>query len=104
MECRSHQIDANRILPAKRRAASRPLEFLNDVTLECAVVFGGATITIRRFLTLTPGTILELDKPEGDPVDLCVNGRPVAHGEVVVINQHFGLRITEIRANEDDIP
>ena len=87
---------AQELSPASSKTHERPLEFLNDVTLECSVEFGRASFTISRFLAMAPGSILELDKLQGEPVDLRVNGKLMARGEVVVVNNHFGLRITEI--------
>jgi flagellar motor switch protein FliN len=84
--------------PAPPRAAgkSRPLSFLGDVKLQCSVEFGRARFTIRRFLELGAGSVIELDKLQGEPVDIRVSGRLAARGEVVVVNDRYGVRITEI--------
>ena len=57
---------------------------------------GRTNKTIKEILEISPGTIVELDKMAGEPVDILVNGKLVAKGEVVVIDENFGVRITEI--------
>ncbi|NLF25902.1 MAG: flagellar motor switch protein FliN [Deltaproteobacteria bacterium] len=84
------------IQSSPQKFRERPLKFLHDVTLQCTVEFGRTNFTIRRFLGLVPGSILELDKLQDEPMDLRVNGKLMARGEVVVINDRFGLRLTEI--------
>ena len=83
------------------------LKRLHDVPVELAVEIGRTTMTIRETLELVPGAIVSLNRLAGEPVDLLVNGRPLARGEVVVIDEEFGLRITEIldrRADENAPP
>lgn len=82
------------------------LKRLHDVPVELAVEIGRTTMTIRETLELVPGSIVALSRLAGEPVDLLVNGRPLARGEVVVIDEEFGLRITEIldRRAEDNGP
>ena len=78
-------------------AAGPPeLERLYDVPVELAVEIGRTRMTIRETLALGPGSIVSLNRLAGEPVDLLVNGKPIARGEVVVIDEEFGLRITEI--------
>jgi flagellar motor switch protein FliN/FliY len=72
------------------------LERLYDVPVELAVEIGRTRMTIRETLALGPGSIVSLDRLAGDPVDLLVNGKPIARGEVVVIDEEFGLRVTEV--------
>ena len=64
--------------------------------MELAVEIGRTRMTIGQALSLGPGSFVTLDRLAGEPVDLLVNGRPIARGEVVVIDEEFGLRITEI--------
>lgn len=75
----------------------RGLEMLQGVDMEVTVELGRTRMTVRDLLALTPGTVLELDRAAGSPADLLVNGRLVARGEVVVVDEDFGLRVTEIR-------
>jgi len=78
-------------------AAGPPeLERLYDVPVELAVEIGRTQMTIRETLALGPGSIVTLDRLAGEPVDLLVNGKPIARGEVVVIDEEFGLRVTEV--------
>ena len=72
------------------------LERLHDVPVELAVEIGRTRMTIREALALGPGSIVTLDRASGEPVDLLVNGTPIARGEVVVIDEEFGLRVTEV--------
>ena len=76
------------------------LERLYDVPVELAVEIGRTQMTIRETLALGPGSIITLSRLAGEPVDLLVNGKPIARGEVVVIDEEFGLRVTEVVASE----
>ena len=67
-----------------------------DVPVELAVEIGRTTMTIGETLSLAPGSIVSLNRLAGEPVDLLVNGKVIAQGEVVVIDEEFGLRITDI--------
>jgi flagellar motor switch protein FliN/FliY len=67
-----------------------------DVPLQISVELGKTRKTIKEILALGPGSILELDKLAGEPVDLLVNGKLIAKGEVVVIDENFGVRVTDI--------
>ena len=69
---------------------------LHGVDMEVTVEIGRTRMTVRELLDLSPGAVLELDRAAGSPADLLVNGRLIARGEVVVIDEDFGLRITEI--------
>lgn len=72
------------------------IELIMDVPLEVAVVLGRTRKSIKEILEFAPGTIIELDKLAGEPIDVVVNQKLVAKGEVVVIEESFGIRITEI--------
>ena len=76
--------------------APQNLGIVLDVALEVSVELGRKRMSIREILDLGSGSIVELDKIAGEPVDLLVNGKLVARGEVVVIEDNFGVRITEI--------
>jgi flagellar motor switch protein FliN/FliY len=79
--------------------ASAELERLNDVGLELTVEVGRTRMTLGQALALGPGSVITLDRLADQPVDLLVNGMPVARGEVVVIDDVFGLRVTQIVAS-----
>jgi flagellar motor switch protein FliN len=72
------------------------LEILLDIPLEVSVELGRVKMQVREVVELGAGSIVEIDKAAGEPVDVLVNGRLVARGEVVVIDDNFGVRITEI--------
>jgi flagellar motor switch protein FliN/FliY len=74
----------------------RGIELLHGVDMEVTVEIGRTRMTVRDLLELSPGAVLELDRAAGSPADLLVNGRLIARGEVVVLDEDFGLRITEI--------
>ena len=67
-----------------------------DVPLEVTVELGRTTKSISEILNFAPGTIIELDRIAGEPIDVLVNGKFVAKGEVVVIEESFSVRVTEI--------
>lgn len=85
-------------LPTQRGAALRALY---DVELTLTAEIGRARLPLREVLDLTPGTVLELDRAAGGPADVVVNGRLVARGEVVVVDEDFAIRITEIVSGSD---
>ena len=72
------------------------IDLIMDVPLEVSVVLGRTRKSIKEILEFAPGTIIELDKLAGEPIDVMVNQKLVAKGEVVVIEESFGIRITEI--------
>ncbi len=74
------------------------LDMLHDVEMEVSAELGRTRMSVRELLSLAPGAIVELDRAAGSPADLLVNGRLIARGEVVVIDENFGIRITEIVA------
>lgn len=81
-----------------RPSASNPsnIDLIMDVPLEFSVVLGRTKRTIRDILSLSPGSVVELDKLAEEPLEIYVNGKLLAQGEVVVINENFGIRITSI--------
>jgi flagellar motor switch protein FliN/FliY len=85
-------------LPAVPDAApdASGLDIVLDVPVELAVEIGRTEMTIRETLDLGPGSIVVLDRMTGEAVDLLVNGRRIARGEVVAIDEQFGLRITTV--------
>jgi flagellar motor switch protein FliN/FliY len=72
------------------------LDLLRDVIMEVTVELGRTRMTISELLSLSPGAVVELDRAAGSPADLLVNGTLLARGEVVVVDEDFGIRITEI--------
>lgn len=80
--------------PVSRVAAE--LDVIRDIPLQVSVELGRVSMLVQDVVELGSGSIVEIDKAAGDPVDVLVNGLPVARGEVVVIEDNFGVRITEI--------
>jgi flagellar motor switch protein FliN/FliY len=76
--------------------ADGDLGLVLEVPVELAVEIGRTTMTIRETLAIAPGSIIALNRMAGEPVDLLVNGRRIARGEVVAIDEEFGLRVTEV--------
>lgn len=76
--------------------AGADLARLTDVTVELTVEVGRTHMSLGETMALGPGSVVTLDRLADKPVDLLVNGRPIARGEVVVIDEQFGLRITEV--------
>lgn len=72
------------------------LDVILDIPVSLTMEVGCARISIRDLLQLNPGSVIELDRLAGEPLDIKVNGMLVAHGEVVVINEKFGIRVTDV--------
>ncbi|WP_127783032.1 flagellar motor switch protein FliN [Rhodococcus sp. X156] len=79
----------------------RGLDLLRDVHMEVTAQIGATRMTVNELLTLTDGAVVELDRAAGAPADLLVNGHLIARGEVVVVDENFGLRITEIVVGDE---
>lgn len=77
------------------------LDFILDVTLQVTVEVGRARMTIQDLLQLGQGSVIELTKLAGEPLDIYVNGKPVARGEAVIVNEKFGVRLTDIISPDD---
>ncbi|RYG87046.1 flagellar motor switch protein FliN [bacterium] len=88
--------------PQGGAAAAAPISAAGDVILEIGVQVslevGRTTMSIRQLLQLNTGSVIELDRPAGDQLDVLVNGRLVAHGEVVMVNDRYGVRFTDAMA------
>jgi flagellar motor switch protein FliN/FliY len=88
--------------PAKK-PQGRTLEFILDVALQVTVEVGRARMTIHDLLQLGQGSVVELEKLAGEPLDIFINGKAVARGEAVIVNEKFGVRLTDIISPEDRI-
>ena len=99
----SNEIEFAPLEPVDAGGAAGPadLERLNDVMVELTVEVGRTRMTLGQALALGPGSVVTLDRLADKPVDLLVNGRPIARGEVVVIDEEFGLRITEVSGSAE---
>ena len=74
----------------------RSLDLIMDVAMRVTVELGRSTMTVEDVLALGPGSVIELNKLAGEPVDILVNDQLIARGEVVVVDENFGVRVTEI--------
>jgi flagellar motor switch protein FliN len=77
-------------------ASALNFDLILDVALELTLEVGRTRISVRNLLALSQGSVVELDKLAGDPLDVLVNGTLVAHGEVVVVNDKFGIRLLDV--------
>lgn len=75
---------------------ARPLSMLLDIPLEVSVELGRASLPVKEILEWEPGSIFEVNKLAGEPVDVLINDRQIARGEVLVLDEHFGVRITDV--------
>ena len=82
--------------PVAGSASGLSLEALNDIELDVTLELGRAEVTIEELLQLREGSVVPLDKAAGDPIDILANGRLVARGEVIVVDDKFGVRICEV--------
>ena len=77
------------------------LESILDIPVTLAMEIGRTKISIRNLLQLNQGSVVALDRLAGEPLDVLVNGTLVAHGEVVVVNEKFGIRLTDVISAQD---
>jgi len=90
-------------LRSEGKPEAKNLDMLMDVSLPIAIELGRTAMAIEDILNLSPGSVVELDKLAGEPVDLLVNNKLLAKGEVVVIDENFGVRITRMVSPQDRI-
>lgn len=74
----------------------RKLDTILDIPVSISMEVGRSQISIRNLLQLNQGSVVELDRVAGEPLDVLVNGTLIAHGEVVVVNDKFGIRLTDV--------
>lgn len=82
--------------PADTKETTESLRLLETIGVKLTVEVGRTELTIRDLLRLSEGSVVELDRLAGDPLDVLVNGTPIAKGEVVVVGERFGIRVGEI--------
>lgn len=81
---------------AHSTAGAPDLDVILDIPVSISMEVGRTSITIRNLLQLNQGSVIELDRLAGEPLDVLVNGTLIAHGEVVVVNEKFGIRMTDV--------
>jgi len=79
-----------------KKGKSPDLDVILDIPVRISMEVGSTAITIRNLLQLNQGSVIELDRLAGEPLDVLVNGTLIAHGEVVVVNDKFGIRMTDV--------
>lgn len=79
------------------------LETILDIPVQLSVEIGHTRLSIRNLLQLNQGSVVELDRLAGEPLDVLVNGTLVAHGEVVVVNEKFGIRLTDVISAQERV-
>ena len=87
------EFEENRDITPKEK---RKLDTILDIPVTIAMEVGRSNISIRNLLQLNQGSVVELDRVAGEPLDVLVNGTLIAHGEVVVVNDKFGIRLTDV--------
>lgn len=83
--------------------SGRGLDFLYDVPLQVSVEIGRCKILLKDLLSMSEGYVIELEKLAGDPLDLYVNSRLIAHGEAVLVGDKFGIRLTDVVSKSDRV-
>ncbi len=82
---------------------SRDLDFLYDIPLQVSVEVGRTRILLKELLSMSEGYVIELEKLAGEPLDLYVNDRLIAHGEAVLVGDKFGIRLTDVISKSDRV-
>nr|WP_321239523.1 flagellar motor switch protein FliN [uncultured Tolumonas sp.] len=94
------EFDTDAPITAEER---RKLDTILDIPVTIAMEVGRSQINIRNLLQLNQGSVVELDRVAGEPLDVLVNGTLIAHGEVVVVNDKFGIRLTDVISQTERI-
>jgi len=90
-------IELDQLVDDSRGPVSNPdLDVILDIPVTISMEVGSTEIAIRNLLQLSQGSVIELDRMAGEPLDIKVNGTLIAHGEVVVVNERFGIRLTDV--------
>jgi flagellar motor switch protein FliN/FliY len=84
-----------------RSASAASIDTLLDMALPVSIEFGRTSMTVQEVLALGAGSVIPLERMVGEPIDVFVSDRKLAEGEVVVIGEHFGVRITRVLAEND---
>lgn len=92
------------LTPPEGKPERQRLDLLADLQLEVTVELGRTSMTVAEVLQLGPGSIIELERIAGEPVDILVNDRLIARGEVVVVDENFGVRVVEVVKKASDRP
>jgi flagellar motor switch protein FliN/FliY len=91
------------IAESESSAPTPQLDLIQNVAVSVSVEVGRASLRIRDLLRLSQGSVVELDRIAGEPVDVCVNNTVIARGEVVLVNERYGIRLTQVVDAEDRV-
>lgn len=93
----AQQVELDEFVDETKPGGSQPdLDVILDIPVSISMEVGRTSITIRNLIQLNQGSVIELDRLAGEPLDVLVNGTLIAHGEVVVVNEKFGIRMTDV--------
>lgn len=93
----AQQVELDEFVDETKKVQTPPdLDVILDIPVTISMEVGRTSITIRNLIQLNQGSVIELDRLAGEPLDVLVNGTLVAHGEVVVVNEKFGIRMTDV--------
>jgi flagellar motor switch protein FliN/FliY len=95
-ESQAQQIELDDFTDSGSVTGRPDLDVILDIPVTISMEVGRTSITIRNLLQLNQGSVIELDRLAGEPLDVLVNGTLIAHGEVVVVNEKFGIRMTDV--------
>lgn len=101
-EATTQPLEKDQQVIANNEGSGRSIEFLREIELEAAVELGRTSMSIGQVMGLGPGSVVQLDKMLGDPVEMVIRDRLIARGEVVVVDDRFGLRVTEIVTRDSE--
>ncbi len=100
-EVHAPQIDE--FTPSQEKPKMRDIDFILDIPLDLVVIIGRTRILVQELLQLTQGSVVALEKLAGEPMEVYVNGKLIGRGEVVVVNEKFGIRITDIISPQERV-
>lgn len=96
-------VSLNSLVDDARPTTDPSLDFIQDVSVTLSMEVGETQIAIRNLLQLNQGSVVELDRVAGEPLDVKVNGTLIAHGEVVVVNERYAVRLTDVVSPQERI-
>ncbi len=96
-------VELDELKDESRPVSDPKLDVILDIPVTLTMEVGGTEIAIRNLLQLSQGSVIELDRVAGEPLDVKVNGTLIAHGEVVVVNDRYGIRLTDVISPQERI-
>jgi flagellar motor switch protein FliN/FliY len=96
-------VDFDELLDESVPVSDPKLDVILDIPVTLSMEVGNTDISIRNLLQLSQGSVVELDRVAGEPLDVMVNGTLIAHGEVVVVNDRYGIRLTDVISPQERI-